>query len=65
MTFVLIVIALIVVGVPVHARLFPMKPCPACKGARKRFGGGGTFGYCGRCKKTGEVRRWLAGKENR
>lgn len=63
MTVVLIVIAVIVVGVPVRARLFPWKRCPTCKGTRRVQGMGG-FRICTRCDKEGKVRRFGAGREN-
>lgn len=41
----------------VHVWIWPMKPCPRCGGSRKNKSGGEAFRHCGRCNRTGEVRR--------
>lgn len=42
----------------VSLRLWPLKRCPRCRGTGLRPGPwGGEFGACGRCHRSGEVRR--------
>lgn len=43
----------------------PWKPCPACGGGTKNRGSRPeAWGYCGRCGKSGKVRRFGAGRES-
>ena len=59
----ILVMVVLVAARQVHVHFYPMRPCPRCRGSRRNHSGE-AFRHCGRCNKTGEVRRWGAGKES-
>jgi hypothetical protein len=61
---VLALVALGGAGWYVHVRLYPLKPCPRCGGARKNKSWY-AHQHCGRCGQTGEVRRFGAPRGER
>lgn len=57
----LLIAAVLVTAWYVDVRWHPWRKCPACGGTRKNKGSDSrTWGDCGRCGKTGQVRRWGA-----
>ena len=47
----------------IDVRWHPWRKCPSCGGSRRNAGSrGSAWGDCGRCGKTGQVRRFGAGK---